>query len=236
MFSYKQITAFCSVASLVTIPLVIAPAQAQQSYPLVCRGGGGLSIVNTGNNNVRINFRAAAGSAPQGLQPGECSWQDRAFRSGEPTVICDTSARAVQYVSKLVQSNEYATLQVFNNNQGCMQANAPILNDPPVLNVPAGIPAAVQFRPDLNQVWQSNYGNINWLEGWYGTRTNTIAITSQGWDSSRNAYVVQGRWGRTNNSSNTGSFEMVFDTACSFTGGFSRDSGRTGGSWNGSCQ
>lgn len=235
MAFYKQISAFCSATSLLTIPLAIAPAQAQQSYPLVCRGGGALSIVNMGNNNVRINFRAAAGSAPQGLQPGECSWQDRAFRSGEPTVICDTSARAVQYVSKLVQSNEYATLQVFNNNQGCMQANAPILNNPPVLNVPPGIPTAVQFRPDLNRTWSSNHGLINWQEGWYNNRGWTVGITSQGWDNNRNAYVIQGRWGRVNDSNYWGPFEMVFSSACQFTGNW-RWPDRPGGSWTGTCQ
>lgn len=97
-----------------------------------------------------------------------------------------------------------------------MQANAPILNNPPVLNVPPGIPAAVQFRPNLNQIWQSNYGNIHWQEGWYRNQTQTIAITSQGWDSNRNAYVVEGRWGRTN-SNDAGPFEMIFSSACEFS-------------------
>ncbi|WP_181445669.1 hypothetical protein [Picosynechococcus sp. PCC 11901] len=122
MAFYKQISAFCSAASLLTIPLAIAPAQAQQNYPLTCRGGGNLSITNTSGNKVKIVFRPAAGSASQGLQPGECSWQDRAFRSGEPNVICDTGVRAAQYLPKLMQSSESTTLRVFNDNtQGCMQ-------------------------------------------------------------------------------------------------------------------
>jgi hypothetical protein len=70
---------------------------------------------------VRIRFQPGGGAAPQGLSPGQCTWSDRALRPDEPTTICDSSASAAQYVGQLVQSGQYAILQVYNDGQGCMK-------------------------------------------------------------------------------------------------------------------
>jgi hypothetical protein len=120
----ELIRKFSKVATIATIfstTLAVNVAYAQQSYPMTCRGGGTLSIRNDGGNGVRIRFQPASGAAPQGVSPGQCTWSDRAMRPGEPTTICDNSASAAQYVSLLVQSNQYAILQVYNDGQGCMK-------------------------------------------------------------------------------------------------------------------
>ncbi|MEA5511772.1 hypothetical protein VB715_18530 [Crocosphaera sp. UHCC 0190] len=96
-------------------------ALSQTSYPMTCRGGGNLSIRNTGNNNVKISFRPGSGAVYQGLNPGECTWTDRALRPGEPTIICDNSSRVINYITRLVQNDGYATVDVYNNGNGCMQ-------------------------------------------------------------------------------------------------------------------
>lgn len=89
-------------------------AVTQQSFPLTCRGGGSLSITNEGRNNVRINFQKASGPVTAGIKPGQCTWLDRALRAGEEPILRDTGTRASTYVGKLVQDNEYVTLQVQN--------------------------------------------------------------------------------------------------------------------------
>lgn len=64
------------------------PAQAQTSYPLVCRGGGGMSATLTAAGSIRLHFQpgtAAASATPPGA--GACTWLDRGFRSGEPAVL-----------------------------------------------------------------------------------------------------------------------------------------------------
>lgn len=109
------------LATTLIMPFAGGSAQAQQTYPMTCRGGGTLTIGNDGGNGVRITFQPGQGAAPEGLSPGQCTWSDRALRPGEPTTICDTGASAAQYVSQLVQSDRYAIFQVYNNGQGCMQ-------------------------------------------------------------------------------------------------------------------
>lgn len=123
-----------AVAAILTATLATGTAYAQpaqpapqpQSYPMTCRGGGTLTISNDGSNGVRgrgvqIKFQPGSGAAPQGLSPGQCTWSDRALRPGEPTTICDSSASAAQYVGQLVQSDQYAVMQVYNDGRGCMQ-------------------------------------------------------------------------------------------------------------------
>jgi len=113
---------FASFALAATLSLAAAiPAAAQTSYPLTCRGGGYMSIANDAASGVMIGFAAGGGAAPMGLQPGECTWSDRALRAGEPTVICDSVANALGYVQLLLQDSQYLILQVYNEGGVCMR-------------------------------------------------------------------------------------------------------------------
>src|SRR5437773_4888971 len=66
-------------------------APTQQSYPLVCRGGGSLVIgIAPGEQNIGFTFvrgTKPAGVTGEGLAPGECSWSDRGMYSSEPDKI-----------------------------------------------------------------------------------------------------------------------------------------------------
>jgi hypothetical protein len=108
-----------AITAIVTLALVLGVAYAQPSYPLTCRGGGNMVITSDGNN-VRIRFQPGRGAATAGLSPGQCTWSDRAFRPGEPTTICDSSARAARYVGQLIQGQE-VILKVYNDGHGCMK-------------------------------------------------------------------------------------------------------------------
>jgi hypothetical protein len=111
----------CTVVLITDITPTTDAASTQQSYPMTCRGGGTLTIANDGSNGVRIRFQRGAGAVTGGLSPGQCTWSDRALGAGEPAIICDTGASAAQYVGTLVQSDQYAILQVYNDGRGCMK-------------------------------------------------------------------------------------------------------------------
>ena len=87
------------------------------------RGGGALAITNDGDTDVHISFQPGTGPAALGLTPGQCTWADRALRPGEPTTICDDRTRAAQYVGLLTQSDQYVTVQVYNDALGCMRVD-----------------------------------------------------------------------------------------------------------------
>lgn len=113
---------FASLAVAILLTLAAAgQAAAQTSYPLTCRGGGYLNISNDAAGGVYISFTPSNGAAPMGLQPGQCTWSDRALRAGEPTVICDTVANALGYVQLLLQDSQYLILQVYNQGGTCMR-------------------------------------------------------------------------------------------------------------------
>jgi hypothetical protein len=95
-----------------------APAVAQ-GFPMICRGGGFLSIANTAPNAVRISFAKASGPISAGLAPGQCTWVDRAIGATEPSRICDQASRAAGYAGGLLLNTNHITLRVFNNNVGC---------------------------------------------------------------------------------------------------------------------
>jgi hypothetical protein len=116
-----QVSKVVAITAILTANLATNAIAQRVSYPMTCRGGGTLTIRNDGNNGVQIYFQPGAGAAYQGLTPGQCTWSDRALRPGEPQVICDTGERAAGYVNRLVQSNGYMTVDVYNNGQGCMQ-------------------------------------------------------------------------------------------------------------------
>lgn len=88
-------------------------------YPLTCRGGGGLSIHNASGNQVQIRFLPGNGAVTNGLQPGQCTWSDRALRDSEPRRICDSSASASSYVAQLLNSNAYTIFQIGQGRPGC---------------------------------------------------------------------------------------------------------------------
>lgn len=86
------------LATVILVLAVIEPAEAgPPSYPLVCRGGGGMTMhlssgITTDTEKVVtkaiIYFEpsaAAASSAPP--RAGQCAWLDRGFGAGEPRAL-----------------------------------------------------------------------------------------------------------------------------------------------------
>jgi hypothetical protein len=66
-----------------------AIAAGTPSYPMVCRGGGGITVNITHQmRRLTIRFRSArVGAATRQPGPGECAWLDRPLRSNEPRLL-----------------------------------------------------------------------------------------------------------------------------------------------------
>lgn len=123
------------IAFLVSQGLTAAP----QSYPLVCRGGGGtLGFASgMGNGNVALfYFQKANGPAGAGLQAGQCSWVDRKIGPNEPTCLKQNNAASAAWMfpdrmnqnyfnstnapwlRSLLKSDSFQTFQVYNPGNG----------------------------------------------------------------------------------------------------------------------
>lgn len=132
-------------AMLATFVFSIA-SSAQQSYPIVCRGGGELYFNYTPFSNfsknpqIWISFQKSAQKAGgnweniQSLMPGQCSWLDRTVNSNEPDRIIIKDIRnfsiawrpgrvagissELSYINALQESNRYQSFDVYNDRRG----------------------------------------------------------------------------------------------------------------------
>lgn len=102
-----------------------------ESYPLVCRGGGG-SVAGIAPERQLV-FKFARGTKPagEGLAPGECSWLDRGMREGEPDSLYQqvaegseslktggTLAPEHRWFEELRSEDNYWTFDVYNDGRG----------------------------------------------------------------------------------------------------------------------
>lgn len=95
------------------------------SYPLICRGGGNIKVNTLASfyptpggvalqPHVDIFFAKGAlpsGQQGEGLNPGECSWLDRAINNAEPAVVTDQYLTG-QSVTVLSQASATGTKTV----------------------------------------------------------------------------------------------------------------------------
>ena len=82
---------FPALAGAAALALAPLPAAAQDAYPLTCVFAAdqtvGINPRTTTDLVVGFGFRPATRPATEGVDPGTCAWQDRAFRDGEPTIV-----------------------------------------------------------------------------------------------------------------------------------------------------
>jgi len=98
--------------------MVAGSANATQTYPIVCKTGPGFNYnsrtisTNPPNSELIMTFTPGGGPAQangSGLDPGQCSWVDRALNSGEFPFICFTFTPTfrVDYSVKYLGNNTY---------------------------------------------------------------------------------------------------------------------------------
>ncbi len=131
-----------SLALLVT--LLPVSSHAQQAYPLVCRGGGGMEttvIANPGASTVSLNIRFLRqnGAALYGIGVGYCAWEDRGVDDNEPDLIlyessgqifmfCQGTAcsfnsvdQNLMHIYRMIESGGDFTVNVYNDGAGFMR-------------------------------------------------------------------------------------------------------------------
>lgn len=134
------------ISVLLLVALASPRAWSQKTYPLVCRGGGNLHFTYTPFSNLSpqpqiwIAFtRASQGVGPNRenlavLQPGQCSWLDRAVAAAEPGTIALLNieqfsiqwqggqvtgiSSALPFINALQDPGQYQAFDVYNNGKG----------------------------------------------------------------------------------------------------------------------
>lgn len=120
-----RLPVIAAVAFVLSVPLAslaTRDAGAQTSYPLICKGGGNMIAQVRATAQVRVQFAAgadAASNAPP--SPGQCSWLDRGFRSGEPAVltVAGDPAHALYIVESVMRGDTFYA-HVYNDGKGSM--------------------------------------------------------------------------------------------------------------------
>jgi hypothetical protein len=104
-------------------PTQLTATAPPKTFALTCRGGHG--IASAQGATLIVTFVRAAHPAGQGLQPGQCSWLDRAVGAKEPARIVVPLASAGQALDGVKQINAGGTwtFQTYNAD-GALRATA----------------------------------------------------------------------------------------------------------------
>ena len=107
-------------AALTFTTMTFAAAEATpHSYPLICVGGGAMQAKILSNATIQLKF--GGGQEAGSPQPGQCTWMDRGFRPGEPTVMLLRRDReGMDYILNGMLGNGRFIVHVYNNNAGAM--------------------------------------------------------------------------------------------------------------------
>ena len=125
---FRTLTAARPVDSVASVSAVAM--QQPQSYQLRCRGARTekemqISIDKgriKGFNKLIVGFKFGTRPAPRGLDPGQCSWIDRAMRQGEPLRLEeDTPEHSQSAADFLRKTSNYWTFYVYNTGKGYFQ-------------------------------------------------------------------------------------------------------------------
>jgi len=119
--------------SIGLVAVAVPAGHAQQSFPLVCRGGPEMRTrAHTGNTQHTFNIlglfftkaNRPAGSRGRNLAPGQCSWVDRGMRTNEPDILQQEVGPAVNsapWFADMKNPGKFWIFDVFNTNQGVMK-------------------------------------------------------------------------------------------------------------------
>jgi hypothetical protein len=102
------------VCGVLTVAAGGSAAQPHPDFPMWCKGAAGMASTN--GKNLIIQFTPAPKRAPEGLNPGQCSWLDRPLRPNEPTRIVSEQysvSTARQVAGQINRGSEW-TFWVFN--------------------------------------------------------------------------------------------------------------------------
>ena len=123
--------------------VLFTPLQARNSYVLMCKGGGNMSVdYNSATNKLIVKFKAGNRGGSSGVSAGYCTWVDRGFRPREPKRLCQMDVNDVTfhmngadkitrlksskapYIKNILNGRAFQ-VRVYNDNAGCMKVTRP---------------------------------------------------------------------------------------------------------------
>jgi hypothetical protein len=134
----------CSNRNKAALPVIMVlslwglagDSRAQQTFPLVCRGGSSMRFAShSGNAQHTYNIlglffkKGTRATGPDGAQlaPGQCSWLDRAMRTNEPDILQEQvgpNVTSAPWFDNLKKSTGCWRFDVFNTNQGVLKVTS----------------------------------------------------------------------------------------------------------------
>lgn len=97
----------------------VPTAQAGQSYPMICKGGGAMQARILADASIQLRF--APGNTAGEAEAGQCTWIDRGFRAGEPNILSlPRDRRGMDYLLNGMLSGDRFYLHGYNNGSGAM--------------------------------------------------------------------------------------------------------------------
>ena len=114
-----SLAAAATVAAIGAASLPQAAHAEPHSYLLMCNGGGNMRAMIGSSGTIQLDF--AAGRAAGAPGAGECTWVDRTFRPGEPTVLAMRNNRAgAEYLLRGMLEDGRFFVHAYNDRSGHM--------------------------------------------------------------------------------------------------------------------
>ncbi len=114
-----SLAAAATVAAIGAASLPQAAHAEPHSYLLMCNGGGNMRAMIGASGTIQLDF--AAGRAAGAPGAGECTWVDRAFRPGEPTVLAMRHNRSgAEYLMRGMLDDGRFFVHAYNDRSGHM--------------------------------------------------------------------------------------------------------------------
>ena len=96
----RKMLSIATAAAITAFGAAALPQSASaepHSYLLICNGGGAMRAMLGASGSIQLDFDA--GRVAGDPRAGECTWVDRGFRPGEPTVLAMRNDRnAAEYM------------------------------------------------------------------------------------------------------------------------------------------
>lgn len=118
----RKMLSIAAAAAITAFGAAALPQSASaepHSYLLICNGGGAMRAMLGASGSIRLDF--AGGQVAGSPRAGECSWVDRGFRPGEPTVLAMRNNRnGAEYMLRGMLDSGRFFVHAYNDGGGRM--------------------------------------------------------------------------------------------------------------------
>lgn len=119
----RKILSIAATAAITAFGAAALPQAASaepHSYLLICNGGGAMRAMLGSGGSIQLDFDA--GRVAGNPRAGECTWVDRGFRPGEPTILAIRNDRnAAEYMVRGMLDSGRFFVHAYNDGGGRMR-------------------------------------------------------------------------------------------------------------------